>query len=265
MQHLRPPAMASSFYPADPAELRQVITEYLAACPPPADCVPGNAIIAPHAGYIYSGRIAAAAYAAIAPLGTQLRRVALIGPAHKVRVHKIAISSVDAFLSPLGPVPLSDADRTSLLEQASVSINDAAHEFEHSLEVHLPFLQSICPDFVLIPMVVGDASPLEVQNALAPFWGDPHTLIVVSTDLSHFHDYETAKQKDAVTIQRIIDLDYENIHAENACGCRAVNGLLRMLQEKSQGLRLLSTANSGDTRGPKDRVVGYGSFIVNGT
>ncbi|HJP34741.1 MAG TPA: AmmeMemoRadiSam system protein B [Gammaproteobacteria bacterium] len=263
MQHSRPPAVAGSFYPADATELRQLIGEFLDAYPP-AKPSPVNAVIAPHAGYIYSGLVAAAAYAAITPLSDQLRRVALIGPAHRVRVRGIAISSADTFLSPLGPVPLSAPARDSLLEQPSISVNDAAHEQEHSLEVHLPFLQSVCSDFVLIPMVVGDASPLEVQNALAPFWDSPDTLIVVSTDLSHFHDYETAKRIDAATIQRIIALDYENIHAENACGCRPVNGLLHLLRERKRGIRLLSTANSGDTRGPKDRVVGYGSFISNG-
>lgn len=262
MQHLRAPAVAGSFYPADPDELRATIAQYLAACTLPAVTAPGNAIIVPHAGYIYSGPVAAAAYAAIAPLAGQIRKVIIIGPAHRVRVRGIAISSAEAFVTPLGAVPVSDSDRNLLLHQAAVSVGDAAHEFEHSLEVQLPFLQSICSSFQIVPLVVGDASPDEVQKALEPFWGDPQTLIVVSTDLSHFHDYETARQRDAETVERFVELDYENIHGENACGCRAVNGLLRLLTDKSGHLRVLSIANSGDTAGPRDRVVGYGSFIV---
>jgi MEMO1 family protein len=262
MDHLRPPAMAGSFYPADPDELRKLVCGYIAAWPAPSAVKPANAVVAPHAGYIYSGRVAAAAYAAIAPFATEFRKVVLIGPAHRVRLRGLAISSADAFLTPLGRVPLAVDDRDRLLEQPSITINDAAHEYEHSLEVHVPFLQVVCENFMLIPLVVGDASPAEVQAALEPFWDDARTLIVVSTDLSHFHDYDTAQRFDAETIRRMLELDYPRIHGDNACGCRAVNGLLRLLREKSLRLRLLATANSGDTAGPRDRVVGYGSFIV---
>ena len=264
MQSIRPAAMAGHFYPSEPHELRRTVARYLDACAPSLGFLPGHALIAPHAGYVYSGAVAAQAYAAIAPFAKQLRRIVLIGPAHRIHVRGIALSSADAFSTPLGNVPLSAGERTRLLVQAAISINDEAHEFEHSLEVHLPFLQTVCGDFELIPMVVGDPSPREVQKALEPFWDDPHTLIVVSTDLSHFHDYATAKRLDAITAERIVELDYRSIHSENACGSRAVNGLLRMLQEKSQRLRVLSTTNSGDSAGSKDRVVGYGAFIVEG-
>jgi len=263
MRAVRPPAMAGQFYPADPGELRQLIADYLDSWPPMNSCKPGNALIAPHAGYIYSGRVAAAAYAAIARSGSKFNKVVLIGPAHTRRVRGLALSSADAFRTPLGVVPLSADDHASLLQQSTISIDDRAHDAEHSLEVHLPFLQTVGKDFALVPMVVGDASPVEVQDALEPFWDEPDTLIVVSTDLSHFHDYADAKRLDALTVERIVGLDYQHIHAENACGYRPVNGLLRLLQEKSRRLSVLATANSGDSAGPRDRVVGYGSFIVN--
>jgi AmmeMemoRadiSam system protein B len=219
-----------------------------------------KALIAPHAGYVYSGPIAGTAYALLAGRTTGVDRVVLLGPAHRVRVQGLAASSAEAFATPLGSVPLDRAAHAELLARRAVQVMDTAHAAEHSLEVHLPFLQRIIPRFSLVPLAVGAATADEVAAVLDSLWGGSETLIVISTDLSHYYDYATARELDAATCTAITALDPSLLDHDSACGRNPVSGLL--VVAKRRGLRpyLLDLRNSGDTAGPRDEVVGYASF-----
>jgi AmmeMemoRadiSam system protein B len=220
-----------------------------------------KAIIAPHAGYIYSGSVAAQAYASLRPARETIRRVILLGPVHRVPVRGLAIpgAAVTAFATPLGPVPL-DRDALSLLRKMPQVIeSDAAHALEHSLEVHLPFLQKVLAEFTLVPLAVGDASGEEVAAVMEQLWGGAETLIVVSSDLSHYLDYATARAIDGETVGRIAALD-ASIDHHQACGGTPINGLLIAARRRGLEARLLDLKNSGDTAGSRDRVVGYAAF-----
>jgi AmmeMemoRadiSam system protein B len=218
-----------------------------------------KAIIAPHAGYIYSGPIAASIYARLAPLRGRIRRVVLAGPAHRVYVHGLAVPSSAAFDSPLGPVALDRKAIDALLDLEFVESSDRAHAHEHSLEVHLPFLQSVLGEFELVPLVVGDASPAQMAGVFDSLWGGDETLIVVSSDLSHYLPYDLARKRDESTAQAIVALD-EGLEPDEACGAAPINGLLRIARERGMRCERVDVRNSGDTAGDKDRVVGYGSF-----
>jgi hypothetical protein len=258
MAHARPAAVAGLFYPADPAELRSTVDQLLAEASPSSS--PPKAIIAPHAGYVYSGPVAARAYAQIAPLAEVVSRVVLLGPSHRVAFQGIAISAADTFLTPLGAVPIDTEALERLVDLPQVLLLETAHAREHSLEVHLPFLQRALRKFKLVPLVVGEASPDAVAHVLERLWGGPETLIVVSSDLSHYHDYATARRMDQETSERIEGLSRLEIDDEHACGCRPVNGLLRAARSHGLRARVLDLRNSGDTAGPRDRVVGYGAY-----
>jgi MEMO1 family protein len=257
----RPPAVAGTFYPGSAAALRFELETLFAdagqALPPPAP----KAIIAPHAGYIYSGSVAAQAYASLQPARETIRRVVLLGPVHRVPVRGLAIpgASVTAFATPLGPIPL-DRDALNLLrEMPQIVESDAAHAAEHSLEVHLPFLQKVLANFTLVPLAVGDASSEEVASVIEQLWGGAETLIVVSSDLSHYLDYAAARAIDSETVERIAALD-ASIDHHQACGGTPINGLLIAARRHGLEARLLDLKNSGDTAGPRDRVVGYAAF-----
>lgn len=259
MHTVRAPAVAGLFYPADARELRVQVRALLAAAEPATGPEP-KAVIAPHAGYVYSGPVAASLYARLAPARDRIRRVVLLGPAHRVAFDGLALSSAAAFTTPLGDVPLDTAACARLLDLPQVRILDEAHRAEHSLEVQLPFLQEVLTEFTLVPLVVGDATPAEVSEVIDTLWGGPETLIVISSDLSHYHDYATARRLDAATSRAIEALRPQDIRYEDACGRNPVNGLL--LSARSHGLRAhtLDLRNSGDTAGPRDRVVGYGAY-----
>ena len=255
----RPAAVAGMFYPADPGTLVRLVADLLAAAPANDDSA--KAIIAPHAGYQYSGLTAAYAYRLLEGRRDRIRRVVLLGPAHRVYLEGMALPSVDAFATPLGDVPVdADAVRTAL-DMPGTQVSDQAHAFEHSLEVHLPFLQATLDDFRLVPIVVGVCPAGQVEAVLEALWGDDETLIVVSSDLSHFHAYEEAREIDARTSARIESRD-ASLLGEDACGAYAVNGLL--LAAEARGLRVhtLDVRNSGDTAGDKNRVVGYGAYAL---
>jgi AmmeMemoRadiSam system protein B len=256
----RRPAVAGLFYPADPAKLRESVRGYLAAavCDPQASAP--KAIIAPHAGYVYSGPVAGHAYGLLASLRETIRRVLLVGPSHRVGFRGLAVSSADVFTTPVGPVPVDRAGVARLLELPQVVERDDAHSDEHSLEVQLPFLQQVLESFELVPLAAGDASPQDVAEVLEAAWGGPETLIVVSTDLSHYHDYETARRLDAATSRAIESLEPEALDAESACGRVGVSGLLLVARRRTLACRTLDLRNSGDTAGPRDRVVGYGAY-----
>ena len=261
MSQARRPAVAGTFYPGDPGELDRAVQGYLEGATAEVSAPPPKALIAPHAGYIYSGPIAASAYARLRPVRSTIRRVVLLGPSHVVPLVGLAASSAEVFLTPLGPVRVDQNAVEGVLRLPQVQLLDEAHAHEHSLEVHLPFLQRVLEDFSLVPLVAGSASPEEVAEVLDELWGGPETLIVISSDLSHYHDYETAQQLDAATSCAIEELEPEEIHSEAACGRVAVGGLLVAARRRGLHAETVDLRNSGDTAGPRDGVVGYGAYV----
>lgn len=258
MSSIRPPAVAGMFYPDNPGELHTMVSDFLAhAEPGPAP----KALIAPHAGYIYSGPIAASAYKRLGDVRDQIRRVVLLGPSHRVPFHGLAVSSADTFRTPLGDIPLDTAAIIDVLELPQVTTLNEAHAMEHSLEVHLPFLQEVLENFVLVPLVVGDATATEVAEVLERLWGGPETLIVISSDLSHYQPYEVAQHQDRATSKAIEALAPEKIHYDDACGRVPVSGLLRIAQQHGLHAETIDLRNSGDTAGSRDQVVGYGAYV----
>jgi AmmeMemoRadiSam system protein B len=257
----RMPAVAGAFYPADSQELQTMVDDLLdnAKAHEP---VP-KAIIVPHAGYIYSGPIAASAYRLIQSSDSHIDRVVLLGPSHRVAFQGLAASSAATFTTPLGSVAVDSDAIQSLLQFPFVTCFDHAHVLEHSLEVHLPFLQRALDDFKLVPLVVGEASPGQVSQVLDALWGGDETLVVISSDLSHYHDYASAKKLDQNTSHLIENLDYEHLTYDSACGRAPVAGLLKLLRDKSLTIKTIDLRNSGDTAGDKRRVVGYGAYVVN--
>ena len=259
MSRVRHPAVAGQFYPDDPGELRAMLQEYLEAAlaggPVP------RAIIAPHAGYVYSGLVAASVYVCLRPARERIRRVVLVGPAHRVPFRGLALPGVAAFATPLGPVPVDEAAGSRLLELPQVQVLPEAHAREHSLEVQLPFLQVVLEEFAIVPLVVGEARPEEVCEVMDVLWEGDETLIVVSSDLSHFHDYETARRIDGATSQAIEELREEGLRHEQACGCVPIQGLLQLARRHGLEARRVDLRNSGDTAGPRSQVVGYGAYV----
>lgn len=261
MRLIRPPAVAGAFYPGQAQALAHEITALLADAGTTARqaATAPKALIVPHAGYLYSGAMAAKAYALLAPARQMIRRVILLGPVHRVPVRGLALPGVDTFATPLGNIDL-DADAIGRLAPLpQVVVSSAAHALEHSLEVQLPFLQSVLDDFKLVPLAVGDATPTEVAQVLETLWGGPETLIVISSDLSHFLPYHDAQVTDHATVQRILDMHSPLTH-EQACGGTPINGLLLAARRHQLQPELLGVCNSGDTAGSKGRVVGYASF-----
>ena len=266
--HVRPPAVAGSFYPADASSLRKELARCLDVPPLAAasvgagDTPPTNklkALIVPHAGYIYSGATAGHAYALIAAQRDTIRRVVLLGPTHRVAVQGIAAPTVDCFSTPLGDIPLDRQAINALADLPCVVANDAAHAQEHSLEVHLPFLQTVLGDFSLVPLAVGQTSVMEVAALIDRLWGGDETLIVASSDLSHFHTYDEAQHIDTATAEQILKLELLTSY-DQACGAMPINGLLQVARRRGMTIARLAQCNSGDTVGDKARVVGYASF-----
>jgi AmmeMemoRadiSam system protein B len=255
---IRPAAVAGTFYPGEAAALAAEVASYLSEAKSPA-ALPPKAMIAPHAGYIYSGPIAASIYARLAPLRGRIRRVVLAGPAHRVYIPGIAVPSVAVFATPLGEVSLDRKAIDALRAFPFVEASDRAHAHEHSLEVHIPFLQAVLGSFSLVPLVVGDAAPGEMAQVLDALWGGDETLIVVSSDLSHYLPYREAQQRDRATAEAIHALD-ATLQPEEACGAAPINGLLRTARARGMACEIVDVRNSGDTAGDRDRVVGYGSF-----
>ncbi|MBL8491827.1 MAG: AmmeMemoRadiSam system protein B [Rhodocyclaceae bacterium] len=253
---IRPAAVAGMFYPGRAEELAADVAAMLAAVVPSDAPASPKALIVPHAGYIYSGTVAASAYALLAPLRGKVRRVVLLGPTHRVALRGIAVPSVDGFATPLGVVRVDRSAIATLAGLPQVGISDEAHAREHSLEVHLPFLQSVLGDFMLVPLAVGYVAPEEVAAVIDRLWGGDETLIVVSSDLSHYHAYERARKIDRATADRIVALEPLEDH-EQACGATPVNGLIAVARRRGLSPTLLDLRNSGDTAGDRSRVVGY--------
>lgn len=247
------------FYPGEQRELAQTLYAMLAAVDPVRAQSAPKAIIVPHAGYVYSGAVAASAYALLRPVRTAVRRVVLLGPAHRVAVRGLALPATGAFATPLGTVPV-DRDASEILRKLpQVTISDAAHALEHSLEVHLPFLQTVLEKFTLVPLAVGLAAPAAVAEVLDALWGGPETLVVISSDLSHYHAYREAQHLDRATADAILQLRTDITH-EQACGATPISGLAIVAQGRGLVPELLDLRNSGDTAGDRSRVVGYGAF-----
>jgi AmmeMemoRadiSam system protein B len=258
--NIRKPAVAGSFYPGSTTELNSSIQAYLDDTEiKPAQSQP-RAMIVPHAGYVYSGAIAASAYAQLIPFASQITRVILLGPSHRIPLLGIATSSLDSFQTPFGDIPL-DRQLIEQLEQLPfVQTNDDAHLQEHSLEVQLPFLQKILPHFTLIPLVIGQIEDQQVSEVIETLWQEENTLFLISSDLSHYLDYERARECDQATSEAIADLTPQKIHYEQACGRSAIAGMLLSARKHHLRVQLLDLRNSGDTAGTKDRVVGYGAW-----
>lgn len=263
MQAVREPAVAGTFYSGNAGELARSVDRMLETAKGESTTPASHpkAIIAPHAGHVFSGPIAASVYARLGPAADTIRRVVLLGPAHRVGFRGIAATSANAYRTPLGDVAIDAEAVNRILGLPNVGFLNEAHAREHSLEVHLPFLQRTLDCFTLVPLVVGDARPEDVARVLDTLWGGDETLIVISSDLSHYHGYDEARQIDAKTCARIVALD-ESLNGEDACGCRPINGLLHLAREKGLNVEQVDVRNSGDTHGPRDRVVGYGAFTV---
>jgi AmmeMemoRadiSam system protein B len=257
----RPAAVAGAFYPGDAATLAAQVKDHLAAASPQPRAHPPKAIIAPHAGYIYSAPIAAPAYALLRPLRDVVKRVVIVGPAHRVYVAGAAVPTAPAFETPLGRIPIDAEAIAKLLELPFVESSDAAHALEHCLEVHLPFLQAVLGGFSLVPIVVGEAQPEEMAEVLEKVWGGPETLVVVSSDLSHYLSYDAARKRDRATTDAILAFD-ARLDPREACGAMPINGLLTLARRRGMALELLDLRNSGDTAGDRSRVVGYASFAL---
>lgn len=273
MTVVRPPAVAGIFYPRDGAGLSRTVGQLLQdglkarqndyeapagskALPAPAP----KALIAPHAGYVFSGAPAARAYAELAPIRDTIKRVVLLGPAHRVAVEGLATTNADSWQTPLGPVRIDRAGIEAVSHLPQMRTDDKAHAQEHCLEVHLPFLQRILTDFSIVPFVVGDASREEVAEVLEILWGGPETFILISSDLSHYHPYDEAVRLDSDTAQAIEALDEERINRDQACGRIPIAGLLSIARRHDLRVERLALCNSGDTSGDKSRVVGYGAW-----
>ncbi len=257
---VREPAVAGSFYPHDATALKSTVAALLSD----AESKPRNrvrAVIVPHAGYVYSGSTAVEAFAALKALEGQVDRLVVIGPAHYVGFTGIAVPSALAFRTPLGEMPLDRAAIDGLLDFPQVVVDDGAHAPEHALEVELPFLQAVLGDLPLVPLAVGSASAKDVAAVLAQLW-DERTLIVVSSDLSHYHDYDTARRRDAQTAAAIERFDEAAIGLEDACGAKGLRGLLIEAKRRGLVIERLALRNSGDTAGDRRQVVGYGAWVV---
>ncbi len=261
MPHVRPTAVAGSFYPAQAQTLARDVMAMLSLARPQTKAFMGHpkALIVPHAGYVYSGSTAALAYARLAAGSKEIRRVVLLGPVHRVAVRGLALPGVDALATPLGVIAVDQGAVAAISGLPQVVVSQAAHGREHSLEVQLPFLQSVLEGFSIVPLAVGDACAAEVSQVLELLWGGLETVMVVSSDLSHYLPYRGAQSADEETIEQILALTPRVTH-EQACGATPINGLLLAASRHHLRPHLLGACNSGDTAGDKQRVVGYAAF-----
>jgi AmmeMemoRadiSam system protein B len=258
---VRPAAVAGMFYPGTPQTLASAVSAYLAeGATEPGAAVPApKAVIVPHAGYVYSAPVAARAYRRIGAGRRTVRRVVMLGPVHRVPVRGLAAPSARAFATPLGAVAVDVSAVERALELPQVRVSEPAHALEHSLEVQLPFLQTVLGEFAIVPLAVGDATEEEVAEVIERLWGGPETLIVVSSDLSHYHPYSVAQTIDRATAAAILALDTSLDHGQ-ACGATPINGFALCARRHGLKPELLDLRNSGDTAGDKSRVVGYAAF-----
>ena len=257
----RAAAVAGTFYPGEARRLTAAVEAYLADARPATQPQALKAVIAPHAGYRYSGPIAGSAYSRLVSQAKGIERVILLGPSHRVPFIGVAASAAATFDTPLGAVPVDRDAIEALIKDGLVRENDLAHAREHSLEVHLPFVQRVFPGALVVPLLAGDEDPSGMAAILARLWGGPETVIVVSSDLSHFHDYETACRLDRETAEVIEARRPGGVDFDQACGATPVNALLQIAADKGLSAATIDLRNSGDTAGPRNEVVGYGAFV----
>ncbi len=254
MNTTRPPAVAGLFYPASSRELSATLDALMSQARTARAERPPKALIVPHAGYVYSGAIAATAYAAVAPWASRIRRVVVVAPAHRAYVRGLASAGATRMRTPLGDVAVD----VEAVTKSRVRDDAGAHAREHAVEVQLPFIQELFPEATVVPLVVGDAAPDEVGRALEALWGGDETLVVVSSDLSHYLPYDMGRARDEATAREVVAL--QPVGADEACGAAAINGLLWVARRRGMRAELLDLRSSGDTAGPRDEVVGYGAF-----
>ena len=261
---MHPPAVAGSFYSGDPAALQSELQQMLEGVSSSENCRHGElkALIVPHAGYIYSGPTAAFAYECLRQHAARFSRVVLFGPAHRYPVDRLVTHSADYFSTPLGSIPINRELRATLCARHYLTEFDPAFEMEHSIEVQLPFLQAVLDDFSIVPVIAGQDNSDEISQILQMLWDEDDVLFVISTDLSHFHHYDIARQMDHQTIDATLHLDYEALDFDHACGRVPLTGVIKACRSLGGEIKLLDARNSGDTAGDKERVVGYASFIV---
>lgn len=259
MEQIRAPAVSGMFYPAEPQALRQLVQQYISSAQ--SEAIFPKALVSPHAGYIYSGIVAGTAYAYLKNVAATVRRVLLLGPAHRAAFSGLALSNASKFETPLGLIPLDKEAAERLSALPFVCRFDEAHAEEHSLEVQLPFLQEVLPDFNLLPLVVGDASAEQICAVIQAFNPGTDSVVIVSSDLSHYLSYERAIKLDAATAKSIEELDHKSLHPECACGVYPLRGLLLYAKNSAWRAIAVHLANSGDTAGSRERVVGYGAFV----
>lgn len=259
MNKVRPPAVAGAFYPGDREKLSATIDRLLAEAPRHTGRAP-QALVVPHAGYPYSGPIAASAYALLRDAAPRLRRVVLLGPSHRVPLRGLALPDADGLATPLGILPVDGHGAAAVARLPQVVSSPRPHAQEHSLEVQLPFLQRVLPEVPLVPLVVGAASAEQVAEVLEQLWEADDTLVLISSDLSHYLPYAEARAVDRETADRILALDAEQLDTEQACGAVPLRGLLLAARRRGLRARELDLRNSGDTAGDRARVVGYGAF-----
>ena len=258
---VRPPVFAGCFYPADPDRLRDLIYDFLARSTPPEARRP-KALIVPHAGYVFSGPVAASGYAWLISHAASIDRVVLLGTCHTPGIDGLAAASVEAFQTPLGTVPVDRAAVEESLRLPHVQIDEEAHDRDHALEVQLPFLQVVLSSFTIVPFLVGRAKAASVAEVLeGPLWEAERTLFVVSSDLTHHLPYEEARRLDGATARAIERLDSESLGPRSACGRNAIAGLLHAARHHGLTCRTIDLRSSGDTAGPRDLVVGYGAWV----
>lgn len=258
---VRQPAVAGQFYPGDADELRALVDGLLEDAGAPSGGVP-KAVIAPHAGFVFSGAVAATAYQRLAPARGTVSRVVILGPSHFVPVRGLAASTAEVFATPLGELPVDRAGLDTALAQPGVSVDDKPHGREHSLETQLPFIQRVLGDVSIVPLVVGDATPAEVGQVLSGLWGGEETVIAISSDLSHFHPDAEARDLDAATAKAIEALHMNDLGPYDACGYLPIAGLLWNAEWRRARVETLQLANSSDAGAPRDSVVGYGAFAM---
>lgn len=261
MSRARPPAVAGLFYPQDAVELRRVVEACIDGCARTTAARVPKALIAPHAGYPYSGPVAGCAYRLLRDSRAAIRHVVMLGPSHRVPMRGLAVPSVECFATPLGEVPLDVAARQRLRDLGLVGVSDAPHAAEHSFEVQLPFLQVVLGEFDILPVAIGESPPAQVAHVLDAAWDGQDTLILISSDLSHYHTSAEARQMDSESTKAIL-ARRSDLSDEQACGARAINGLMQVARRRGLAVELLDQRNSGDTAGDRSRVVGYGSYAV---
>ncbi|MDH4200303.1 MAG: AmmeMemoRadiSam system protein B [Spirochaetia bacterium] len=259
--YVRKAAVSGYFYPEDKEELNSLTNQLLNEFDKENIKADPKALIVPHAGYAYSGRVAASAYHMLTKSLQTIKKIILLGPSHRVPVKGIALSSADCFETPMGNISVDTQLRNKLVQDPGIFVQDEAHKAEHSLEVQLPFLQKIFGNEVqILPALTNRASPYQIVDFLEKIWGDMETRIVVSSDLSHYLGYDEAKRKDRYTSDAIIHFDIEHLHDDDACGLIGIKGLLMAAQQKTLTPECILLSNSGDSSGDKSKVVGYGSF-----